>query len=388
MRRAHSQGTRFGNTLEPRILEQSRSGSETSRFDAATRADRLTICCVCSHGGHLTEMLELMEAFEGHDTFFFCYDAETTRALPRAYRVPNRPRNPLEYGLNLVRAYRIFRKERPDMVVSTGAEIAIPVMLVAKWFRLPTVYIECGAQVATPSLTGRLMYWLADRFYVQWPELGPAYGPRAMFRGSLVDEERPVENEDRAEKRMGAMPSQRVQVGRSSSDQTSIANESGMIYATVGTMFLDFGRLVNALDAIAQKTGRRVVIQTGMGTTAPLFCEYFDFKPREEIAVLQREAAVIVAHAGVGSVIEALEARRPLVVCPRLKKYNEHLTDHQLELAEAVQRRGWGRMVLDMADLEDACLNPLPPPSSYEPAKHRLVAAVRETVEHAAAGKR
>jgi beta-1,4-N-acetylglucosaminyltransferase len=164
--------------------------------------------------------------------------------------------------------------------------------------------------------------------------------------------------------------------------------QSGMIYATVGTMFLDFARLINALDAIAQNTGRRVVIQTGMGSTVPLFCEYFDFKPREELVALQREAEVIVTHAGIGSVIEALEARRPLVVCPRLKKYNEHLTDHQLELGEAIQRRGWGRMVLDMAELEDACLNPLPPPASYNPAKHRLVAALREAVEHAAAEKR
>lgn len=167
-----------------------------------------------------------------------------------------------------------------------------------------------------------------------------------------------------------------------------MSKKHGMIYATVGTMFLDFGRLVNALDAIAQNTGRRVVIQTGMGTTVPLFCEYFDFKPREEIVELQKQADVIVTHAGIGCVMEALQARRPLVVCPRLKKYKEHLTDHQLELAEAVHRRGWGRMVLDMAELEDACLNPLPPPATYEPAKHRLVAAVREVVEKTVAEKR
>ena len=133
-------------------------------------------------------MLELAEAFEGHTTFYFCYDADTTRRLPNAYRVPNMARNPVELLKNLWRVYRVFRKERPDLVISTGAEIAIPVVLVAKVYRIPSLYVECGAQVTIPSVTGRLMYWLADRFYVQWPELLDAYGPRARFEGSLIDE--------------------------------------------------------------------------------------------------------------------------------------------------------------------------------------------------------
>lgn len=360
-------------------MEQTQSDSDTSATPHERK--RLTIACVCSHGGHLSEILELAEAFEGHDRCYFCYDAETTRVLPRACRVPNRPYNPIAYVLNLFRAWRMLRRERVDMVVSTGAEIAIPVIVAAKLLKLPTVYIECGAQVASPSLTGRLMYWLVDEFFVQWPELLQAYGPRAQFRGSLIDEDRPPEDDALAEERMPTNPDCPAR-GRPK------RKRAGMIYATVGTMFLDFRRLINALDALAQKTGRRIVIQTGMSTTVPLYCEYFDFRPREEVAALQRQAEVIVTHAGIGCVSEALEAGKPLVVCPRLKKYNEHLNDHQLELAEAVHRRGWGRMVLDINELEDACLRPLPPPASYTPAKPRLVAALRELVDRAAAEKR
>ncbi len=139
-------------------------------------------------------MLQLEDAFADHETFYFCYDADTTRRLPNAYRVPNMARNPIEFVKNLWRVVGIFRKERPDLVVSTGAEIAIPVVLVAKVFRVPALYVECGAQVTTPSVTGRVMYWLAERFYVQWPELLEAYGPRARFDGSLIDEDRPVES--------------------------------------------------------------------------------------------------------------------------------------------------------------------------------------------------
>lgn len=149
---------------------------------------RIKICLTCSHGGHLTEMLQLLDAFEGHDTFYFCYDADTTRRLPNAYLVPNMCKNPIEFLKNLFRVYRIFRKERPDLIVSTGAEIAIPVVLIGKLFRATSVYVECGAQVVHPSVTGRVMYWLSDHLFVQWPELTKVYGPKAKFVGSLVDE--------------------------------------------------------------------------------------------------------------------------------------------------------------------------------------------------------
>ncbi len=133
-------------------------------------------------------MLQLQEAFADHEVFYFCYDAETTRCLERAYLVPNMAKNPIEFLKNLARVFRIFRKERPDLIISTGAEVAIPVVLVGKLFRARVLYIECGAQVVRPSVTGRVLYWLADEFYVQWPELLNAYGPRARYSGSLIDE--------------------------------------------------------------------------------------------------------------------------------------------------------------------------------------------------------
>jgi beta-1,4-N-acetylglucosaminyltransferase len=148
---------------------------------------RIKICLACSHGGHLTEMRHLEPAFVGHEVFYFCYDAATTRELERAYRVPNMARNPIELIKNLFRVTRIFWKERPDLIVSTGAEIAIPVVLVGKLFRVPSVYIECGAQVTQPSFTGRIMSRLASAFYVQWPELLSAYNGRAQLRGSFID---------------------------------------------------------------------------------------------------------------------------------------------------------------------------------------------------------
>lgn len=210
----------------------------------AVASRKLKICLTCSHGGHLTEMLSLLEAFEGHDTFWFCYDADTTRRLPRSYLVPNMARNPVEFCMNLFRATRIFRKERPDLVVSTGAEIAIPVVFVARMLRVPVLYVECGAQVAHPSFTGRLMYWLADRFHVQWPELLDAYGPRAIFRGSLVDTDGAVCN---GKQGVTATLVQPAQQGAFASDQPPM----GLAY--IAAVLRQRGCEVSVIDANVER---------------------------------------------------------------------------------------------------------------------------------------
>jgi len=160
-----------------------------------------------------------------------------------------------------------------------------------------------------------------------------------------------------------------------------------MIYVTLGTMYLGFDRLVAAADAVALSTGERVVVQTGLSRRLPERCEYFDFRPHEAVMELQREARVIVAHAGIGAVSDALAARRPFIVVPRLRRYGEHTNDHQVEIAEAVARRGWGRLVSDMGDLPGAVLDPPPVAEDYRPAREPLVAAVKAMVDRVARRK-
>jgi len=143
---------------------------------------------ISSHGGHLTELLELAPAYEGMESFYYCYDADTTRKLPNAYVIPNAPYNPFSVLLNFWKVWRILRNEKPDCLLSTGAELAIPPFLLAKLMGIPTVYIECGAQVTSASFTGRILVHVADEFYIQWPELEKVYGPKARFVGSLIDE--------------------------------------------------------------------------------------------------------------------------------------------------------------------------------------------------------
>ena len=154
-----------------------------------------------------------------------------------------------------------------------------------------------------------------------------------------------------------------------------------MIYVTVGTMHLEFSRLIRKMDDIARITEEKTIIQRGMNSFLPEHCEHFDFKGREEVEAIQQEARVVVAHAGIGSVLDALKAGRPLIVVPRLKHFGEHNNDHQLDLARAVERRGWGQLVMDIDELEEACAHPPPAHTNYSPAKAEFIQAVRKAIE-------
>lgn len=156
-----------------------------------------------------------------------------------------------------------------------------------------------------------------------------------------------------------------------------------MIYVTVGTHHQDFSRLIRAMDDIARETREHTIIQIGMSTYSPQHCESFEFIPRESALDHCRQARLIVTHAGIGSVIDALSAHKPLIVVPRLKRYREHNSDHQLDLANAVERRGWGRMLTDLTALPELCKNPPAPCTNYTPARAPLIHAVRNVVTDA-----
>lgn len=85
---------------------------------------------------------------------------------------------------NGVLALGIWLRERPDAVVCTGVLATVPLCLLCKVFGKKLVFIESYAKVRTPTLTGKLLYPFADRFYVQWEELLECY-PKALYLGGV-----------------------------------------------------------------------------------------------------------------------------------------------------------------------------------------------------------
>ena len=86
---------------------------------------------------------------------------------------------------NLRLAFSVLRKERPDAVVSTGAGVSVPFVWAARLLGIQTVFIEDLTRVSGLSLSGKLVYRVADVFLVQWPELAARYR-RAQYRGRFL----------------------------------------------------------------------------------------------------------------------------------------------------------------------------------------------------------
>lgn len=142
---------------------------------------------ICSHGGHLVEVLQLLEAFEGIPFFILTYNEKATLDQKNTYRIMNFAKNPFLLIKGVLKILHIFLKERPKVLFSTGAEIAIPCFYIGKFlFRTKLIYLECSAQVYTPSLTGKWVYPITDLFLIQWEPLLKRYGPRATYVGGLI----------------------------------------------------------------------------------------------------------------------------------------------------------------------------------------------------------
>jgi beta-1,4-N-acetylglucosaminyltransferase len=142
---------------------------------------------ICSPGGHLVEVLQLLEAFQDSPLFFLTYKEKATLNLENTYYVANLAKSPLNLIVGIIKIFFIFLKKRPSILFSTGAEIAIPSFYIGKLlFRTKLIYLECSAQVYRPSLTGRWVYPITDLFLVQWKSLLQHYGSKAKYVGGLI----------------------------------------------------------------------------------------------------------------------------------------------------------------------------------------------------------
>jgi len=137
-----------------------------------------------SAGGHLRQLYVLKDWWREHDRHWVTFDTEDAITLlageqitwahhPTTRNIPNLIRN-------FVRTFGLMRRYRPDVVVSTGAAIAVPLFVWARLFGIRTVFIEVYDRIENPTLTSRLVRPMTDLFLVQWEE------QRRLHKGSVV----------------------------------------------------------------------------------------------------------------------------------------------------------------------------------------------------------
>lgn len=110
-----------------------------------------------------------------------------------------------------------------------------------------------------------------------------------------------------------------------------------MIFVTVGSQKFQFNRLLKKIDDLIdqQIITEEVFAQAGASDYVPKNYGYIGFMSSEEFEKRENEADLIITHGGVGAIIGALRKGRRVIAVPRMKKYGEHVDDHQIQLITA-----------------------------------------------------
>lgn len=149
----------------------------------------MKVCLVCSSGGHLFHLYALKAWWQKTDRFWVTFEKADAASLLGEEKVYRAYRPTTRNIKNLIRntfvAFRILLRERPDLIISTGAGVAVPFFYFGKILGCRLVFIEVYDRIDSPTLTGRLVYPISDAFILQWPEQKKFY-PKGRLIGQLL----------------------------------------------------------------------------------------------------------------------------------------------------------------------------------------------------------
>jgi len=146
---------------------------------------------IASTGGHLNELLQLEPIFKNYDSYLITEKTKTTINLKNKYNnlfylVYGTKDHILSYifkfGYNIIKSLILYFKIRPKVIVSTGTHTAVPICYIGKLFGSKIIFIETFANRTTKTLSGKLVYPIADTFIVQWEDMLKLY-PKAIYAG-------------------------------------------------------------------------------------------------------------------------------------------------------------------------------------------------------------
>ncbi len=147
----------------------------------------MNVLLTCSAGGHLTEMRQLENFYRDIPHFFVTFYRGDTQSLAKSekvYFIERPARNPLKTIKAFFQAWNIIMREKPALVISTGADVTVPVCLAAKLNGIPFVFSESFCRVTSPGITGKILSPIADYVFFQWKELEKFY-PSGIYAGSI-----------------------------------------------------------------------------------------------------------------------------------------------------------------------------------------------------------
>lgn len=130
-----------------------------------------------------------------------------------------------------------------------------------------------------------------------------------------------------------------------------------MIFCTIGTQ-APFDRFLKIVDEVAADLDEEVIAQVYKSNYEAKNIKTINFLPPDEFQKLFSSARMIVAHAGMGTIISAMQQQKPIIVFPRIAKLGEHRNEHQLATAEKMKELGYVYVANDAEELNTLLTNP------------------------------
>ena len=147
---------------------------------------------IASTGGHLNELMQLKPMFKNYNYHIITEKTKSTKSLRKEYgkqinylvygTKDKRLTYPFKFIYNFFKSLILYIKIHPKYIVTTGTHTAVPICYIGKLFRSKIIFIETFANSKTKTLSGRLIYPIANLFIVQWESMLKLY-PKAIFGG-------------------------------------------------------------------------------------------------------------------------------------------------------------------------------------------------------------
>ena len=141
-----------------------------------------------------------------------------------------------------------------------------------------------------------------------------------------------------------------------------------MILVMLGTQNNSFHRLLEEIDKLIDKKilQEKVIVQAGYTKYESENMKIFSLIPQDELENYQDKADLIITHGGVGSIISSIKRGKKVIAIPRLHKYGEHVNDHQKQIVESFDKKGYIIGIYDVSDLDKA----IEKAKEFEPKKY------------------
>ncbi|MCI8384312.1 MAG: exopolysaccharide biosynthesis protein [Clostridia bacterium] len=157
-----------------------------------------------------------------------------------------------------------------------------------------------------------------------------------------------------------------------------------MILVLLGTQNNSFSRLLEELDQLIQKKviKEEVIVQAGYTKYQTENMKIMDFISNEEMEELEKEADLIITHGGVGSILQSVKKGKKVIAVPRLHKYQEHVNDHQKEIVEKFNEKGYIIGIGEVQQLKQAVEQAKTfEPEKYQQNNDRMLKMIEEFIE-------